>query len=65
MNFVNRKSIFVLLLLALATFGCKSVERDFDKAAKANTEQAYRDFLKTHRDHPLAEEAKTVVAQII
>jgi len=46
------------VLLFLITLGCGSVEKDLDKAIEKNTEQAYREFIKTHENHPLVEEAK-------
>lgn len=45
-------------LIMLVNLGCDSAQKDFDKANKENTEQAYRKFLEKHGDHPLAEEAK-------
>jgi hypothetical protein len=58
MNSVQRIINVALVLLLMVILGCQSAQKDFDKAAKANTEQAYRDFIKAHGDHPLAEEAK-------
>lgn len=55
----------LFILLSLAIFGCQSVQKDFDEVAKVNTEQAYRDFIRNHADHPLAKEARKRLESIV
>ncbi len=65
MSNVSRIMTAFFILLLLTFFGCESVQKDFDKAAKANTEQSYRDFIKTHGGHPFAKEAKKRLELIV
>jgi len=53
-------SLRVLLRFALIAViaGCNTTQRAFDAAARQNTEQAYREFIQSHEEHPIAEEAR-------
>jgi len=65
MSNVQRLVAALFILTLLTTFGCESAPKGFDKAATANTEQAYRDFIKAHRNHSLAAEAKKRLESIV
>lgn len=52
----TRRLMAVASIVVLAA--CNSAQRAFDQAAQQDTEQAYREFIKSHESHPLVEEAR-------
>lgn len=53
-------------VLAVVGIACSdSAKSEFAKAKTANSEQAYRQFLKAHPDHALAPEAKRALENVV
>jgi outer membrane protein assembly factor BamD (BamD/ComL family) len=55
-------SIPLVAMLAVLT-SCSNPERDFEKAQKVNTEQAYESFIKKHPESSLVAQAKARIEQ--
>lgn len=51
------------LLLVVSLAACSNPERDFESAQAANTEAAYREFIATHPDNELADQAWDAIEQ--
>ena len=65
MSYLKAIFIVVLCILFLVIIGCESAQKGFDMAVKANSEQAWRDFINSHAEHPLSKEGKKRLELIV
>lgn len=57
-----RPVLFLLVILLLGS--CSNPERDFKNAEQANTEQAFKEFVKKYPDSPLAAQASNRIEEL-
>lgn len=66
MNRILHNHFHLVFILSLSTLliTCGDPEKDFKKAEKENTEQAFKEFIKKYPDNPLSEKAEEGIESI-
>jgi outer membrane protein assembly factor BamD (BamD/ComL family) len=60
----HKSTLAMVLCIATLTCSCNNPENDLKKAERANTEQAYGEFIKKHPDSPLVDQAQADLEKV-